>query len=51
MPTASVVDAAVALAAERIAGPGEVVEVLTSDPRDLQALASTVDADVDVTAV
>ncbi|MGH8905212.1 MAG: hypothetical protein ACRD0K_01515 [Egibacteraceae bacterium] len=54
VPTASVVDAAVAVTAERLCtGPAShaVVEVLTSDIRDLRALAAHVEANVDVIAL
>ncbi len=47
-PGASVVDAAVAVAAERIGGSGGVVEVLTSDVADLQNLSAHVRAHLDV---
>jgi hypothetical protein len=40
--SASLVDAAVAVAAERLAG-ADVVEILTSDPDDLEALAGYLD--------
>ncbi len=45
---ASVVDAAVALAAERVGGSGGVVEVLTSDMADLQKLAAHIRVRLDV---
>jgi hypothetical protein len=45
---ASVVDAAVALAAERVGRGGGVVEVLTSDIADLQNLGSHIEAHIDV---
>lgn len=45
--TASVVDAAVAVAAER-SPPADIVEVLTSDTADLAALAALVDRPVSV---
>ena len=50
VPTASVVDAAVATAADRIGGGAahEVVEVLTSDVSDLTALKARLRATVDV---
>lgn len=53
VPTASVVDAAVAVTAEHIAGLASdaVVEVLTSDVGDLRALAAYVEAIVDVVAL
>lgn len=47
VPTASPVDAAVAVAAERLPD-GDVVEILTSDPADLTALAGHLRTDVDV---
>lgn len=46
VPSASLVDAAVAMTAERIAGPEATVEVLTSDVGDLTALASYLAATV-----
>jgi hypothetical protein len=45
---ASVVDAAVALAAERVGGSEGVVEVLTSDVADLRDLAAHVRARLDI---
>jgi hypothetical protein len=45
---ASVVDAAVALAAERVGSGGGVVEVLTSDVADLQNLSGHIGGRVDV---
>jgi len=45
---ASMIDAAAAMAAERVGGSGGVVEVLTSDVRDLRDLAALVRARVDV---
>lgn len=45
--TASVVDAAVAVAAER-SPPADIVEILTSDTADLAALAALLDRPVDV---
>lgn len=45
---ASVVDAAVALAAERLGVTGDVVEVLTSDAPDLETLAAHTHGRVDV---
>jgi len=45
---ASVVDAAVAVAAERAGSDGGVVEVLTSDVADLRDLAANIRATVDV---
>ncbi len=46
--TASVVDAAVALAAERVGRAGGVVGILTSDLADLKALAPHVEGTLDV---
>jgi hypothetical protein len=46
--SASVVDAAVALAAERVGSGGGVVEVLTSDVADLQSLLAHIGARIDV---
>lgn len=46
--SASVVDAAVAVAAERVGGSGGVVEVLTSDVADFRDLATHVRASLDV---
>jgi hypothetical protein len=51
VPTASVVDAAVAGAAERVGEDGNVVEVLTSDLRDLGALAGHLSATLDIAKV
>lgn len=48
VPAASVVDASVALAAERVGAGDDVVEVLTSDAVDLQALAAHARVRVDV---
>lgn len=48
VPSASVVDTAVLLAAERAADAGGVVKVLTSDVGDLRALAGHSSADIDV---
>jgi len=48
VPAASVVDASVALAAERVGAGDDVVEVLTSDAVDLQALAAHSRVRVDV---
>lgn len=50
VPHASIVDAAIVVTAERLE-PGDVVEVLTSDPRDLAALAGHADAPIDVRAL
>jgi hypothetical protein len=46
---ASVVDAAVAVAAERAAAAGGIVEILTSDLADLRSLAGHLAARIDVT--
>ncbi|MGH3871845.1 MAG: hypothetical protein ACRDSR_10095 [Pseudonocardiaceae bacterium] len=53
VPTASVVDATVAVAAERVAAdvPCAVVEVLTSDVADISALATHVEARITVVAL
>jgi hypothetical protein len=48
VPVASVVDAAVAVAAERAGGSGGVVEILTSDVADLRDLSANVQARVDI---
>lgn len=48
VPSASVVDATVAVAAERAGIAGGVVEILTSDEPDLTALAGHVRASVDI---
>jgi hypothetical protein len=48
VPAASVVDASVVLAAERVGAGDDVVEVLTSDAVDLQALAAHARVRVDV---
>jgi hypothetical protein len=45
---ASVVDASVAVAAERAGGSGGVVEILTSDVADLRDLSANVQARVDI---
>jgi hypothetical protein len=45
---ASVVDAAVALAAERVGSSGGVVEVLTSDVEDLEILSTHIGAHINV---
>ena len=50
VPAASLVDAAVVVSAERLPS-GDVVEVLTSDPGDLAALAGHADVHVDVRAL
>jgi hypothetical protein len=47
VPAASLVDASVLVSAERLPG-GDVVEVLTSDPGDLAALAGHTDVNIDV---
>ena len=47
VPAASLVAASVVVSAERLAG-GDVVEVLTSDPGDLAALAGHTDVNIDV---
>lgn len=53
VPTASVVDATVAVAAVRVAAdvPCAVVEVLTSDVADISALAAHVEARIAVVAL
>jgi hypothetical protein len=48
VPRASLVDAAVAIAAERLGRDGNVVEVLTSDSNDMRALAQHLHARIDV---
>ncbi len=48
VPGASVVDACVAVAAERAAGAGGPVEILTSDPGDMVALASRLQGHFDI---
>lgn len=48
VPDASVVDAAVAVAAERAGRNGGVVEILTSDVADLRNLSASVQARVDI---
>jgi hypothetical protein len=47
VPAASLVDASVVVSAERLPG-ADVVEILTSDPGDLAALAGHTDANIDV---
>jgi hypothetical protein len=47
VPAASLVDASVIVSAERLGG-GDVVEVLTSDPGDLAALAGHAEATIDI---
>lgn len=51
VPSASVVDAAVAVAAEELARDGAVVEIITSDLPDLGALAAQVHGAVLVASV
>lgn len=51
VPSASVVDATVATAAEDAGGDGNLVEVLTSDVKDLRALAGHLNAVLDITKV
>lgn len=46
VPAASLVDASVIVSAERLRG--DVVEVLTSDPDDLAALAGQAEATIDI---
>ncbi|MHB8506189.1 MAG: hypothetical protein ACYDEN_10830 [Acidimicrobiales bacterium] len=48
VPSASVVDASVAVAAERAASRGGRVEILTSDPADLHALAAHLQGRFDI---
>ena len=48
VPDASVVDAAVAVAAERAGESGGVVEILTSDVADLRDLSANIQARVDI---
>jgi hypothetical protein len=48
VPAASSVDACVAAAAERAAVPGGPVEVLTSDPRNIAALAAQLEGRFDI---
>lgn len=50
VPSASFVDAAVAVTAERLAADG-AVEILTSDTEDLTALAGYLDGQIDVQRV
>jgi hypothetical protein len=47
VPAASLVDASVIVNAERLGGD-DVVEVLTSDPGDLAALAGHAEATIDI---
>lgn len=47
VPAASLVDASVVVSSERLPG-GDVVEILTSDPGDITALAGHADVTVDV---
>jgi hypothetical protein len=49
VPSASVVDGAVAVAAEAAGASGGVVEILTSDRKDFRALAGELSATVDIT--
>jgi hypothetical protein len=49
VPTASVVDGAVAAAAEIAGATGGVVEILTSDRKDFRALAGHLSVRVDIT--
>lgn len=51
VPRASVVDAAVAVAAEVAGGSGGVVEILTSDRKDFRGLADRLTVTVDITYV
>lgn len=51
VPAASVVDASVAVAAERISASDDVVEVLTSDVDDLSALAAHTRGRIETTAL
>jgi hypothetical protein len=48
VPAASVVDACVAVAAERAAAEGGPVEVLNSDPRDMAALVAQLEGRFDI---
>ena len=48
VPSASMVDAAVATAAEAVGSDGHVVEILTSDTGDFRALAAHVTARLDI---
>lgn len=50
VPAATLADAAVVVSAERLLG-GDVVEILTSDPGDLAALAGHADVRIDVHAL
>jgi hypothetical protein len=47
VPAASLVDASVVVSAQRLQG-GDVVEILTSDPGDVAALAGHADVTVDL---
>lgn len=51
VPAASVVDTAVAVAAERCGADGSVVEILTSDVADFGALAGHLQVRVDIVRV
>lgn len=51
VPGASVVDAAVAVAAEAAGGSGGVVEILTSDRKDFRVLSGQLSVRIDVTYV
>lgn len=51
VPGASIVDAAVAVAAESAGVSGGVVEILTSDRKDVRALAGQLSVTIDVTYV
>jgi hypothetical protein len=50
VPAASLVDASVVVSAERLPG-GDIVEILTSDPADISALAGHTDVRIDVQAL
>lgn len=51
VPTASVVDVGVAVAAEDVGGPGTVVEILTSDVDDFRSLGAQLTCTVDVVRI
>lgn len=51
VPRASVVDGAVAVAAEVAGASGGIVEILTSDRKDFRALAGQLSVTVDITYV
>ena len=51
VPSASVADGAVAVAAEAAGASGGVVEILTSDRKDFRALAGQLSVTVDITYV